>query len=307
MKILLTGGNGLVGQNIKEHINYSCYSFLSPSSSELNLLNQNEVENYLSQHTPDMVIHCAGRVGGIQANMADMTGFLFENLTMGFNLINACKNQKIPKVLNLASSCIYPKEIGSNIREEDLLAGPLEPTNEGYAIAKIAVLKLCEYISYQHSELNYKSVIPCNIYGRHDHFDVQKSHMVPAVIMRMDQAARDKQEKIVIWGDGMARREFMYSEDLADAIFFIIKNFEKIPQNLNIGLGYDFSILEYYQMIAEVVGFRGQFEFDITKPKGMHQKLINVDKLRQLGWMPRFDLRIGLKKTYDFYLDKTRG
>lgn len=307
MKILLTGGNGLVGKNIQEHSDFKKYNFLCPSSKELNLLNHDLTLDFLKKHKPDMVIHCAGRVGGIQANMADMTGFLYENLMMGFHLIDSCKALGIPKVLNLASSCIYPKEIGSNIREVDLMAGPLEPTNEGYALAKISVLKLCEYITIQFSALNYKSVIPCNIYGRHDHFDVQKSHMVPAVIMRMDLAAKEKQEKFLIWGDGKARREFMYSEDLADAIYFSIKNFDLLPQNLNIGLGYDYSILEYYQAIAEVVGFKGQFEFDITKPKGMQQKLVNIDKLKELGWGSKFDLKSGLKNTYDFYLNKTRG
>ncbi len=303
MKILLTGGNGLVGRNIREHKEFSSHEFLTPSSKELNLLNKQDVFQYLEKNRPEMVIHCAGKVGGIQANMGDMTGFLLENLQMGVNLISSCKDHKIPRVLNLSSSCIYPKDIGSNIQEKDLLTGLLEPTNEGYAVAKISVMKLCEYVSTQYSDLSYKTLIPCNIYGRYDHFDLQKSHMVPAVLMRMAQAVKDNQDTILIWGDGQARREFMYSEDLADAIYFSINNFDKIPQNTNVGLGFDYSILEYYQAIAEVVGFKGKFTFDLTKPKGMQQKLLNVDAMSQLGWKSKIDLKTGLKKTYEFYLN----
>jgi GDP-L-fucose synthase len=304
VKILLTGGNGLVGRNIREHKEFSSYEFLVPSSKELNLLNITDIEQFLTKNRPDMVIHCAGKVGGIQANMADMSGFLLENLQMGVNLISICKELKITKVLNLSSSCIYPKEIGNNIQEKDLLTGLLEPTNEGYAVAKIAVMKLCEYISTQFSELSYKSIIPCNIYGRYDHFDLQKSHMVPAVLMRMAQAVKENQDTILIWGDGNARREFMYSEDLADAIFFAVKNFEKLPQNTNVGLGFDFSIFEYYQAIADVVGFKGQFTFDVTKPKGMQQKLLNIDTMKSLGWQSKTSLQTGLQRTFDYYLNK---
>jgi GDP-L-fucose synthase len=307
VKILLTGGNGLVGRNIRDHHEFCGYEFLVPSSKELNLLNLSDVKAFLEKHRPDMVLHCAGRVGGIQANMADMTGFLFENVQMGLNIISSCKELQIPKVLNLSSSCVYPKDIGSNIKETDLLSGLIEPTNEGYALAKITIMKMCEYATAQFKDLNYKTIIPCNIYGRYDHFDLQKSHMVPAVIMRTDQATRDHQETILIWGDGSARREFMYSEDLADAIFFAIKNFEKLPQNTNVGLGFDFSIFEYYQAIADVVGFKGRFEFDITKPKGMQQKLLNIEQMEKLGWKSRIDLKAGLTKTYEFYLNNMRG
>lgn len=307
LKILLTGGNGLVGKNICEHKDFNAYEFLVPTSKELNLLQKNELKSYCEKHNPEMVIHCAGKVGGIQANMADMTGFLFDNLQMGLNLISICQELQIPKVLNLASSCIYPKEIGANIKEEELLTGLLEPTNEGYAIAKIAVLKHCDYISKQFQGLSYKSIIPCNIYGRHDHFDLEKSHMVPAVMMRMSTAAAENQESVTIWGDGSARREFMYSEDLANAIFFAVKNFEKMPQNTNIGLGFDYSIKEYYETIAEVVGFKGRFEFDLTKPKGMQQKLLNIDKMKELGWRSQIDLKTGLKRTHEFYLKTLRG
>lgn len=302
MKILLTGSNGLVGKNICEHNEFKKYSFLTPSSKELNLLNKDSVLGYLQKNKPEMIIHCAGKVGGIQANMADMTGFLLDNLQMGMNLLQSAKDCEIKKVLNLASSCIYPKEIGANIKESDLLTGLLEPTNEGYALAKVSVLKLCEYISSQYSGYQYKSIIPCNIYGRYDHFDLVKSHMVPAVIMRMHQAVLDKQETMLIWGDGSARREFMYSEDLADAIYFSIRNFEKLPQNTNVGLGYDYSILDYYKAIADVVGFKGNFSFDTTKPKGMQQKLLNVDLLKALGWEASFDLKQGLTKSFEYYL-----
>lgn len=307
MKILLTGSNGLVGKNVLEHAKAIEHEILSPSSHELNLLDRESINHYLDRHKPQFVIHCAGKVGGIQANMQDMQGFLTSNLMMGINLVESCKAHQVPQLLNLGSSCIYPKDIGSNIKEEDLLTGPLEPTNEGYAISKIAVLKLCEYISSKDEGFQYKTMIPCNIYGRHDHFNSEKSHMIPAVIMRMHKAVEENIGYLELWGDGKARREFMYAEDLADAIFFSVDNFHRLPQNFNAGLGYDYSILDYYQQIAKTVGFKGEFRFDLSKPKGMQQKLINVDRLKTLGWSAKHDLSSGLQKTYSYFQANLRS
>ncbi|MGB2153671.1 MAG: NAD-dependent epimerase/dehydratase family protein, partial [Flavobacteriaceae bacterium] len=247
------------------------------------------------------VIHCAGLVGGIQTNIEKPYSFLFSNTLMGLNLVNACVNQRIRKVINLGSSCMYPKDQTSNLNEEDILTGPLEPTNEGYAIAKITVSKLCEYAKREY-KLDYKTIIPCNLYGKYDKFDPEKSHMIPAAIRKLHKAKTSK-KTATIWGDGGARREFMYVEDLVDFISYALKNYNKIDHIMNVGLGYDFSIKEYYDAIAEVVGYNGDFEYDLTKPSGMKRKLCDVTKQKKIGWKPKNSLTEGLQKTYQYYLD----
>lgn len=304
MKILLTGGSGMVGGNLKEFFEqHSDYTLYAPSSSELNLLNVEQVRDYIKKINPDFIIHCAGIVGGIQANIANPLKFLSENTLMGHNLVMTAFECGVKNFLNLGSSCMYPKHAHNPIKETDILTGSLEPTNEGYALAKIATAKLCEYISRMYPDFHYKTAIPCNLYGKYDHFDLQKSHMIPAAIVKVHQAQLNNTD-VEIWGDGTARREFMYVEDLVDAIDFCIKNFNKMPVYLNIGLGYDYSIAEYYQAIAEMIGYQGKFVFDTTKPVGMKQKLVDISLLNDFGWKSKISLKEGLIKTYQFYLNK---
>ncbi|CAI8154189.1 MAG: GDP-L-colitose synthase [Formosa sp. Hel3_A1_48] len=302
MKILLTGANGMVGKNILEAAKKYSHEFLSPGSSELNLLDEISVNCYISEHKPDMVIHAAGIVGGIQANMAQPVKFLVDNMRIGLNILTASNNNDVVNFLNLSSSCMYPRDAENPLNEDLILNGELEPTNEGYALAKITSTRLCEYITKENPNLLYKTIIPCNLYGCFDKFDPNNSHMIPAVIRKIHEAKKNNLAEIDIWGDGEARREFMYSADLADFIFYAIDNYEKMPQNLNVGLGNDYTINEYYQAIANVVGYNGKFSHDLNKPVGMKQKLIDDKKLKEFGWHYKTELEAGIKKTYEFYL-----
>jgi len=303
MKILITGANGMVGKNILEHPNAHQFEFIAPSSKELNLLDVQNVNSFLIKHKPDMIIHAAGRVGGIQANMANPVAFLVENIQMGLNLINAAYKQGISKLMNMSSSCMYPRNAQNPLAEELILQGELEPTNEGYALAKIASTRLCEYVVRENPDFQYKTVIPCNLYGRHDKFDPKHSHMIPAVIKKIYDAKQAQLPDIDIWGDGTARREFMYAGDLADFVFYAIDHYETMPQNINVGLGHDYTINEYYQVIAQVIGYEGKFEHDLTKPIGMRQKLIDDEKLKGFGWQSKTSLTEGIEKTLQFYME----
>jgi len=259
----------MVGKNILELSSHHEHVFLSPDSKSLNLLDSSSVTDYLARHKPDMVIHAAGIVGGIQANMAQPVKFLVDNMQMGLNILTSAKDAGVKQFLNLSSSCMYPRDAENPLAESLILKGQLEPTNEGYALAKIAATRLCEYISQEQPDLLYKTIIPCNLYGRHDKFSEHNSHMIPAVIKKIIAAKENKQAEIDIWGDGEARREFMYAGDLAEFIFYAIEHFTTMPQNLNVGLGTDFTINEYYQRIAKVVGYPGTFKHDLSKPVGM--------------------------------------
>lgn len=304
MKILLTGANGMVGRNILEVAKQYTHEFLAPSSKELNLLDANSVEEYLTEHMPDMIIHAAGIVGGIQANMAQPVKYLVENMQMGLNILTAANNASITRFLNLSSSCMYPRDALNPLSEDLILKGELEPTNEGYALAKVTSTRLCEYISKENPERTYKTIIPCNLYGCFDKFDPSHSHMIPAVIRKIHEAKKANLAEIDIWGDGEARREFMYAEDLANFVFYAIGHFKQMPQNLNVGLGADYTINEYYQAIANVVGYTGRFKHDLSKPVGMRQKLIDDTKLKAFGWTHSTSLEAGIEKTYQFYLNE---
>jgi len=301
MKILLTGGSGMVGRNILEYSESKNYQFISPTSDELNLLVYDKVCNYIRINKPDFIIHAAGRVGGIQANISEPVSFLVENLDIGKNIIMAARANKIPNLLNLASSCMYPRDAKNPLSENLILKGELEPTNEGYAIAKTMSTRLCEYIMREDKTKNYKTVIPCNLYGKYDKFDSRHSHMIPAVISKIYYAKSNNLKEVVIWGDGMARREFMYVEDLSNFIFYAIKKFDKMPQNINVGLGHDYTINQYYEEIAKLIGYKGRFINDLEKPIGMRQKLIDDTLIQKFGWKHKTNLCDGLSKTIEFY------
>jgi nucleoside-diphosphate-sugar epimerase len=301
MKILLTGSRGMVGRNIAEHYRASDHVILSPTSAMLNLLEAEAVKNYISVNKPDMIIHAAGIVGGIQANMAQPVRFLLDNMQMGLNVLVAAKACNVKNFMNLGSSCMYPRDAENPLSEYMIARGELEPTNEGYALAKIVSAKLCEYMATEDASKNYKTIIPCNLYGRYDKYDPQHSHLIPAVIRKLDEAKREGQKTVDVWGDGKARREFMCAGDLADFVFFAIDRFDEMPQNLNVGLGHDYSITEYYEAVALVVGFDGSFEHDLSKPVGMKQKLVDITELNDFGWHYKTQLADGIRQAYDFY------
>lgn len=304
MVILFAGAYGMVGRNFLEHPDIHEFKVLSPSSSALNLLDYPAVRKYISDNKPEMIIHAAGRVGGIQANMNEPVRFLVENLDMGRNLILAAREAGIKKLINLGSSCMYPRNAPNPLKEEMLLQGELEPTNEGYALAKITVARLCEYVTREDPEYQYKTLIPCNLYGRWDKFDPLNSHMIPAVIRKIHEAVEAGKQEIEVWGSGKARREFMYSGDLADCLMNSVKRFDSLPSIMNVGIGHDYTINEYYSAISEMVGFEGEFVHDLSKPEGMQQKLVDTGRLNAIGWKPGTGLREGIAKTYEFYLEQ---
>jgi len=295
----------MVGRNILEHAYASQHTILAPRRSELDLLDGDAVDEYLLRHKPDAVIHAAGTVGGIQANIAAPVSFLSDNLNMGMNVLLGARRAEIPRLLNIGSSCMYPRMATNPLREETILSGELEPTNEGYAIAKITCARLCEYINKEVPSFLYKTIIPCNLYGRHDKFDPNKSHMIPAVVRKISEAVESKSNIVDVWGTGKARREFMYAGDLADFVFAAITRFADLPQNMNVGLGYDHSIMDYYRTIATALGFSGEFVHDLSKPQGMNQKLVDITRLEAFGWKATTSLESGIEKTYNFYKNGT--
>lgn len=306
-KLFVTGGSGMVGKNLLEHPLAASYDILAPSSKQLNLLDAQAVQAYLTEHQPDIVIHSAGVVGGIQANIANPVTFFSDNMQMALNVINGAKQADIKYLLNLGSSCMYPRNALNPLAEDAVLKGELEPTNEGYALAKIAAARLCNYISKEDPALQFKTIIPCNLYGRFDKFGAHNSHMIPAVIAKITAAIENKQTEVEIWGDGEARREFMYAGDLADFIYFALPRFNELPQLLNVGLGHDYTINEYYHTVAAELGFTGGFKHDLTKPVGMKQKLIDATKLHAFGWQAKTSLAQGIRKAYDYYLELNKN
>lgn len=305
--VLLTGGRGLVGSNIREHPAATEWEIIAPSSTELDLRDYRATLDFIRRIQPDIVIHAAGKVGGIQANIAAPVDFLITNIDLGRNIVMAAYETGIRRLLNLGSSCMYPRSAQNPLREEYILAGELEPTNEGYALAKIVVERLCQYIHRENPGYQYKSMLPCNLYGRHDKFDPAHSHLIPAIIHKIHRAKTNGEDSVEIWGNGKARREFMYAGDLADAVMHALNTFDQLPDVLNIGLGEDYSINDYYAAVADVVGWSGTFTHDLSKPVGMARKLVSVERQSLWGWSPKFTLRKGIEATYNYYRSEIRG
>lgn len=301
MKIFLTGGNGMVGKNILNHSDANKYEILAPSRADLDLLDYKKVLDFIQKNKPDFIVHAAGLVGGIHANIANPVDFLVKNTDIGRNIIVAAKEAKVPNFLNIASSCMYPRDAKNPLQEDLILKGELEPTNEGYALAKIFATRLCEFISKEDPNFQYKTIIPSNLYGKYDKFSPENSHLIPAIITKISEAISNKNSEVEIWGNGLSRREFMYAEDVADFVYFSIDNFQKLPQNCNVGISEDYSINEYYQIIGEILNFKGNFKHNLSKPTGMQQKLLDSIKALQMGWKPKHSLRQGLQKTTDYY------
>lgn len=303
-KLLLTGGSGMVGRNILEHPSADEWDILAPASRELDLTDARAVSDYVGAHKPDLVIHAAGQVGGIQANIAHPVAFLERNAAIGRNIIMAAYQSGVRNFLNLASTCMYPRAAENPLREDMILTGELEPTNEGYALAKIMATRLCQYIRREDPAAQYKTLIPCNLFGRFDKFDPKHSHLLPALVHKVHLAKVDDKPSVEIWGDGTVRREFMYAGDLADAVMKAAADIDSMPELMNCGLGYDHTINEYFAMVADVIGWEGTLSHDLSKPVGMKQKLGATDRQTAWGWSPKTSLRDAIRATYDFYLNE---
>lgn len=307
MKILVTGATGMVGRNILEHPQLSKFNLYGPRRSEMDLFSYAGTLDYIRRTAPDLIIHCAGKVGGIQANIDQPVSFLTENIDINRNLILAAREAGVKKVINLGSSCMYPRNVDHALTEDMILKGELEPTNEGYALAKIMAQRLCSYISREDPRFQYKTIIPCNLYGRHDNFNERYAHLIPAVIMKLHHAKVHGLSEVEIWGDGTARREFMYAADLSDCLYHAVENFEVMPDVMNAGLGHDYSINEYYAAAAEVIGYMGKFRHDLSRPVGMRRKLTSVAKASDWGWGSRTSLVEGLRQTYKYFQENNLG
>jgi GDP-L-fucose synthase len=300
-KIYIAGHRGLVGSAILRALEAAGYeNLLTRTRAELDLTRQADVEAFFEAEKPEYVFLAAAVVGGIMANMEGQPAFLLKNLQIECNVIESAYRHGVKKLLFLGSSCIYPREAEQPIAESALLTGPLEPTNEGYAIAKIAGLRLCEYLNRQQGAA-FVSVMPCNLYGYNDNFDLKHSHFLPALIRKFHEAKANGEKTVTVWGTGRPYRELLFADDLADACLFVMENYSG-AEFLNAGYGEDMPIAEYARLIKEITGFAGEIVYDTAKPDGMFRKIVDSSKLRALGWKPKTSLREGIRLTYEWYL-----
>lgn len=300
-KIYVAGNTGLVGSAIVRMLHMKGYTnIVSSPSSHWDLRRQEEVERFFRVNEPEYVYLAAAKVGGIGANKDYPAHFIYDNLMIQSNIIDAARKFGVRKLLFLGSSCIYPKMCEQPIKEEYLMSGPLEPTNDAYAIAKIAGIKMCQAYRKQYG-FNAISLMPTNLYGPNDNFDFESSHVLPAMIAKFYETSKhSKYWEVKLWGDGSPRREFLYVDDLAEACFFCMKNYDS-SEPINVGTGVDVTISELANIVSGVVGFSGDVEWDITKPNGTPRKVLDVSKIKSLGWEPKIDLEEGIQKTYDWY------
>jgi GDP-L-fucose synthase len=300
-KIYVAGHRGLVGSAICRALQSQGYkNIITKTREELNLLDEKEVGNFFKEEKPEYVFLAAAKVGGIMANKNYPADFIYQNLQIQNNIIHNAYLNNVKKLLFLGSSCIYPKHSPQPIKEEYLLDGKLEKTNEPYAIAKITGIKMCQSYNKQYGT-NFISVMPTNLYGPNDNFDLETSHVLPALIRKFHEAKVNNENKVVLWGTGKAKREFLHVVDLADACLFLMKSYNE-SEPINIGTGEDISIRELAEMIKEIVGYEGEIEWDTSKPDGTPRKLLDVNRLHGIGWQHRTELKEGIKNTYEWYL-----
>ena len=311
-KIYIAGHRGLVGSAIVKSLKLQGYTnLIFRTHNELDLINQKDVSLFFEKEKPEYVILAAAKVGGIVANNTYRANFIYENLQIQNNIIHQSYIHNVKKLLFLGSTCIYPKNAPQPMKEDALLTSPLEYTNEPYAIAKIAGIKMCESYNIQY-KTNFISVMPTNLYGINDNFDLETSHVLPALIRKMHEAKENNEEEVEIWGSGKPRREFLYSEDMADACIFLLENYDFYENysdmkeikntHINIGTGVDISIKELAETIKKIVGYRGKLYFDQSKPDGTAVKLTNPSKLHSLGWKHSVELEEGIERVYKWYL-----
>jgi len=313
MKYYIAGHRGMVGGAILRRLQArkdggENLTLITRTSAELNLTDQTAVRDFMQTEKPDVVILAAAKVGGIHANNTYPADFIYENLMIECNVIHQAFASGCTRLLQLGSSCIYPRAVPQPMREDALLTGVLEPTNEPYAVAKIAGIKLCESYNRQHG-VDYRSVMPTNLYGPGDNFHPENSHVLPALIRRFHEAARDGLDEVVIWGSGTPRREFLHVDDMAEASLFVLEldhdiyaaNTQPMLSHINVGSGTDVSIMELAQMVAQVTGYKGRIGNDPSKPDGTMRKLMDVSRLADMGWRAHIDLKDGIESTYAWF------
>ena len=302
-KIYVAGHRGMVGSAIVRRLEELGYTnIVTAPRNKLNLLDQSEVDNFFTKQKPEYVFLAAAKVGGIKANSEMKGDFIYDNLMIQTNVIRACKEQGVEKLLFLGSSCIYPKLAPQPIKEDYLLSGKLEPTNDAYAISKIAGIMMCQSFNQQYGT-NFISVMPTNLYGPNDNYDLNNSHVLPAMIRKFHEAKLEGKDKVEIWGTGTPMREFLYVDDLADACVYLMSSYDE-SEIVNIGTGEDITIKDLAYLVKEVVDFQGEIYFNTDMPDGTPRKLLDVSKLKELGWTYKTSLKEGIQKTYLDYVSK---
>jgi GDP-L-fucose synthase len=304
-KLWLPGYTGMLGSALLKKFNKLNINVLKTNSKNLDLSNYNKVFNFLKRNKPDTVVLCAAKVGGIYANNSYPANFIFDNLKIAINVLDASRKNNVKKLLFIGSSCIYPKNTKQPIKEEYLLSGPLEKTNQWYALAKIAGLKMVESLRIQH-KCNYISIMPTNTYGINDNFHSMDSHVVPALIKKIYNAKINKKKYVKLWGTGKALRDLLFVDDLADAIILLIRKYNKLG-HINCGSGKEISIKNLSKMIANILNYNGKIIFDKNYPDGTLKKRLDIAKIKKLGWKPKISLRNGLIKTVDWYINKNKS
>ena len=300
-KIFIAGHRGLVGSALVRRLKVEGFeNLLTRDRAELDLRDDRAVARFFAEEKPAITVLAAAKVGGIKANNDLPVEFLVENLQVQNNVIRAAYDSEVRKLLFLGSSCIYPKHAPQPIPESALLSGPLEPTNEAYAIAKIAGIKLCQAYAQEYGA-NFISAMPTNLYGPNDNFDLETSHVLPALLRKAHTAKEEGRRELVVWGSGRPRREFLHVDDLAAACLFLLESYDS-PEIINVGCGEDISIRELAELICDVVGFKGELAWDTTKPDGTPRKLLDVSKIHALGWQHRIGFRDGIARTYEWFL-----
>ena len=308
-KIFVAGHNGMVGSAVLNKLKSEGFNnIITKTRRELDLTKQAEVNKLFGKERPEMVVICAAKVGGILANSTKKADFIYQNLQIATNLIHASHIYNVKKMINLGSSCIYPRDAETPIKEESLLTGVLEKTNEPYAIAKIAAIKLCESL-YEQYDNNFYSIMPCNMYGPRDNFDLKSSHVLPALIRKVHEAKESGADSIEVWGSGKPLREFLYVEDLAEAISFCLKNvnasdiYKQEISHLNCGSNKEISILELASLIKNIIAYKGDITFDNSKPDGTYRKKMDNTRISKIGFKPSTSLEEGLRRTYNWYTE----
>ena len=300
-RVWVAGHRGMVGSALCRRLESESCELLTIGRGEVDLRRQSEVEDWMAANRPELVFVAAATVGGIHANDSRPAEFIYDNLMIEANIVHAAHKLAVRKLLFLGSSCIYPRDTPQPMAEDALLTGPLEPTNQWYAIAKIAGIRLCQAFRRQYG-CDFISAMPTNLYGVGDNFDLMNSHVLPALMVKIDRAKQTGAETVEIWGSGRPRREFLFCDDLADALVFLMRHYSD-ESHVNIGTGFDVTIREVAELMAGIIGFKGRFVFNADMPDGMPRKLLNVDLLTRLGWQAQTSLQDGLEKTYRWFLE----